>query len=118
MLLELGIAIAQPFLARELDREHDWFLLVPKAHQYLKFASDLAAFDPKTYDGSVADIVSNAMLWLVTRRETREAPTTRQVLAALPDFQAAKKQLVEEWSEDVPWADIVKATLECNPARK
>ena len=110
-----AFALARRFLSTEGTRGHDWLLLVPKGHQYLKFLSDLAGFDPKTYDGSVGDILSKAMSWLATRTDTVTAPTPRQVLAALPDFLAAKKRLVKDWGDDVPWADIVLAAIDCAP---
>ena len=51
MPLELGMAMARRFMDK--TDEHDWLVLVPQGHAYLRFMSDLAAYDPATHDGSV-----------------------------------------------------------------
>jgi hypothetical protein len=67
MPLELGIAMARQFM--EPAQAHDWLVLVPQGHAYLRFISDLAAYDPATHDGSVPGVVVAVMAWLSTRRE-------------------------------------------------
>ncbi|PYQ67035.1 MAG: hypothetical protein DMF53_02460, partial [Acidobacteria bacterium] len=46
MPLELGIAMARRFIKSRPNQRHDWLVLVPDGHGYLKFVSDLAGFDP------------------------------------------------------------------------
>lgn len=115
MPLELGMAMAQRLMSKELGWAHDWLLLVPRGHSYLRFLSDVAGFDPKTHDGTVADMVPKVMSWLATRPDAVKTPTPREVLAAFPRFQAGKRRLAEEWGGDTPWADIVIAALETVP---
>src|ERR1700683_816583 len=66
MPLELGMAMARRFVDVE---EHDWLVLVPEGHKYLQFVSDLAAYDPAPYDGSVEGVVLPVMAWLATRKD-------------------------------------------------
>ena len=107
MPLELGIAMARRYGNRSKAVKHDWLLLVPDGHLYVKFVSDLAGFDPMKYDGSVKAIVAKVMTWLATRPDAVRTPNTTQVLDALPAFHDEKKQLQENWKTDPPWADIV-----------
>ena len=46
MPLELGMAMARRYMGTADD--HQWLILAPKGHAYLRFVSDLAAFDPAT----------------------------------------------------------------------
>jgi hypothetical protein len=41
----------------EGDDEHDWLVLAPEGHAYLRFLSDPAAYDLATHDGSVEGVV-------------------------------------------------------------
>jgi hypothetical protein len=50
MPLELGMAMARRYMGTAND--HEWLILAPKGHAYLRFVSDLAAFDPATHDGT------------------------------------------------------------------
>ena len=112
MPLELGIAMARRFMAPTEDMKHDWLLLVPEEHQYLKFVSDLAGFDPLRYDGTTGSAVPKVMLWLATRPDAIETPTPTAVLDALPQFEREASRLKDEWHGSVPWADLVLAALE------
>jgi len=67
MPLELGIAMARRYMPTRESFTHDWLLLVPEGHQYLKFVSDLAGFDPLRYTGTAESAVPKVMLWLATR---------------------------------------------------
>lgn len=112
MPLELGIAMARRFMTPESTEEHDWLLLVPEGHQYVKFVSDLAGFDPSRYDGTTESVVPRVMSWLATRPDAVRTPTPKTVLGALPRFKAEKSRLEEEWHGEVPWADLVLSALE------
>jgi len=92
MPLELGIAMARRFAGTAPG--HDWLVLVPKGHAYLRFISDLAAYDPATREGAVPPI------------------TPKDILAALPDFQAKKHELAKAWHQYPPWPDVVLAAIE------
>lgn len=110
MPLELGIAMARRFGVR--GKRHDWLLLVPEGHQYVKFVSDLAGFDPLQYDGRTESVVPKVMSWLATRPDAVRTPTPKVVLGAFPEFLAEKQRLTKDWGGDLPWADLVLAALE------
>jgi hypothetical protein len=78
---------------------------------YLRFNSDLAGFDPKRYDGSIAGIVTAVMRWLLTRPEVVPPLVPTEVLAALPAFEDAMQKLKAAWGGDPPWPDIVMAAI-------
>ena len=109
MPLELGIAMARRFM--DPADEHDWLVLVPRGHAYLKFVSDLAAYDPATHDGSVQSIITAVVAWLATRRDAIQPVTPSDVLAALPRFQAEKRELDAVWTGLPPWSDVVLAAV-------
>lgn len=106
MPLELGVSMAQRFGPNGLS-EHDWLLLVPKGSDYVRFVSDLAGFDPKQHDGSLSSVIPAVMSWLATRPDAIAVPTPREVLLALPLFEAAKSDLAHAWAGDPPWSDVV-----------
>jgi hypothetical protein len=116
MPLELGIAMARRFRKSRPDQRHDWLVLVPDGHGYLKFVSDLAGFDPVRYDGKTESVVPKVMTWLATRMDAVEMPTPQAVLNELPRFQKERLRLQKEWGGDVPWADVVLAALEISEA--
>lgn len=95
MPLELGIAMAQRFMYPA--GAHDWLVLVPKGHAYLRFISDLAAYDPSTHDGSTHGVVGAVTSWLATRRDAVPPVTPSEVLSKLPAFHAAKQDLDATW---------------------
>jgi hypothetical protein len=108
---ELGIAMAHRHLSRRAAGRHDWLVLVPLGHQYQAFISDISGFDPGMHDGSVPGIVTTVMAWLATRPDTVRTPNPRQVISALPEFDAAIRALRGTWGPFPPWADIVLAGL-------
>lgn len=112
MPLELGIAMARRFMDGKKRDRHDWLVLVPDGHQYAKFVSDLAGFDPMRYDGTTEAVVPKVMSWLATRPETIRTPTPYDVLAALPRFQAEKERRLDLWRGELPWADLLIAAIE------
>jgi hypothetical protein len=112
MPLELGIAMARRYHAAAPGEVHDWLVLVPEGHEYLRFISDMAGFDPKTYDGSVEGLVPRVMAWLATREDAVRTATPRQVLAALPALAGRLQNLRTEWGGEAPWGDTVLAAIE------
>ena len=82
---------------------------------YLRFVSDLGAFDPATHDGSVAGIVPKVMSWLAGRPDAIRTPTPHEVLAALPRFQERRHRLGANWSGEVPWHLVLEAAAETIP---
>jgi hypothetical protein len=108
MPLELGMAMARRFMDA---KEHDWLVLVPKGHAYLRFVSDLAAYDPATHDGSMESVVVAVIAWLSTRKDAIPPITPRQVMSKLPVFQANKQKLDAAWGGYPPWSDIVLAAI-------
>lgn len=111
MPLELGIAMARRFMPRRAAQQHDWLLLVPEGHAYLKFVSDLAGFDPLRYDGKTESVVPTVVSWLATRPDVVRTATPKEVLSALPEFQFEKTRLRRDWGERLPWADLVLAAV-------
>ncbi len=111
MPLELGIAMARRFMKGRPNQRHDWLVLVPDGHGYLRFVSDLAGFDPVRYNGKTESVVPKVMTWLATRPDAVETPTPQAVLDKLPQFQAEKSCLKQEWGGYAPWADLVLAAL-------
>jgi len=105
MPLELGMAMALRFM--DPASEHDWLVLVPEGHAYLRFVSDLAAYDPATHDRSIASVVVAVMSWLATRPNAIPPVTPRQVLEFLPSFQSRKRELDAGWGGYPPWADVI-----------
>lgn len=112
MPLELGIAMARRFMTKSKSQRHDWLLLVPEGHVYLKFVSDLAGFDPMRYDGKTESVVPKVISWLATRPDAVQTSTPKSVLAELPTFQAEKTRLQKDWGGNAPWADLVLAALD------
>jgi hypothetical protein len=109
MPLELGMAMAKRFI--DPGDEHDWLVLVPRGHAYLRFISDLAAYDPATHDGSVSSVVVAVMAWLSTRKDAVPPVTPSLVLGALPRFVADKALLEAAWGGQPPWSDVVLAAI-------
>jgi hypothetical protein len=110
MPLELGIAMACRFIGPA--PQHDWLVLVPRGHAYLRFVSDLAAYDPATHDGSIESVTVAVMAWLATREEAVPPVTPKEVLAKLPEFQEKRRDLAVLWHQYPPWADVVLAAIE------
>lgn len=108
MPLELGMAMARRFMDEE---EHDWLVLVPRGHAYLRFASDLAAYDPATHDGSINSVVVAVRAWLSTRKDAIPPITPREVLSKLPIFQAKRQELDAAWGGHPPWSDLILAAI-------
>jgi len=112
MPLELGMAMARRFMAARKSEQHDWLLLVPEGHAYLKFVSDLAGFDPMRYDGRIESVVPKVMSWLATRPDAVQTLTPKEVITVLPAFQSEKARLRHDWGGNIPWADLVLAAIE------
>ncbi len=111
MPLELGMAMARRYQTRGKKEQHDWLLLVPEDHVYVKVISDLAGFDPMKYDGNVETIIQRVVTWLTTRSDTisKTTLTPEDVLDALPAFQAGIEQLKKRWGPEPPWTRLVEA---------
>jgi hypothetical protein len=111
MPLELGIAMARRYQTRGKDNQHDWLLLAPEGHVYVKVVSDLAGFDPMKHDGTVETIIQRVVTWLATRPDTISKPalTPEAVLDALPEFREEVEQLKKRWGPEPPWTHIVEA---------
>lgn len=96
MPLELGMAMAHRFI--DPGAAHDWLVLVPRQHTYVRFVSDLAGYDPVPHDGSVRGVTIAVMVWLATRPDAVLTGNPTEVLALLPEFQTAKAELNQEWA--------------------
>jgi hypothetical protein len=91
---------------------------VPRGSEYVRFISDLAGFDPKQHDGRLETILPAVMSWLATRPDAVLVPTPREVLAAIPDFRVARKELDSAWGGDAPWNDVLLACADVALAHK
>lgn len=109
--LELGIAIAHRYLARRVADRHDWLVMVPTGHQYSRFISDLAGFDPVTHNGTDRGLIVAVMTWLATRIDATDTLSPQQVLKGLPQFRRELRTLRKTWGHWPPWADVVLAAL-------
>ncbi len=107
MPLELGIAIAHQFTSKDIL--HDWLVLVPKGHPYIRYVSDLAGYDPMTHEETVETVIPNVITWLATRPDATKTPTPKQVLDVFPSFKRSIARLATDWLEQTPWADLVLA---------
>jgi hypothetical protein len=115
MPLELGMALSLAVLrGKSKERKHEWLALVPDGSQYHKYISDLGAYDPAKYDGTVNTIVQRIMAWLQTAPGALTAHTPPDVLAALPKFQAEAEALKQQWGE-VIWWRVVSASVKHVP---
>jgi hypothetical protein len=110
MPLELGMAMARRFSGRA--PKHDWLVLVPKGHAYLRFISDLAAYDLEIHDGALESVTVAVVAWLATREGAVPTVTPDAILAALPEFQAKRRDLEAAWHQHTPWSEIVLAAIE------
>jgi hypothetical protein len=109
MPLELGIAMAQRFGRARKRRTHDWLLLVPAGHDYQRFVSDLAGYDPVPHDGTVETIVPAVMAWLTTRPDAIPTPSSPDdVLRALPAFVGEVDALGARWYGHLTWSAVVR----------
>ena len=107
MPLELGIAMARRYLTRRVTDKHDWIVLVPSGHQYSRYISDLAGFDPATHDGTERGLVFALMPWLATRGDGASVSSPGQVLEALPKFNREMRLLRKTWGPWPPWMEVV-----------
>jgi hypothetical protein len=107
MPLELGIAMGEKFGGYTNGATHDWLTLVPKGHQYAKYVSDLAGYDPSEHEETVETIVPIVMAWLATREDAVNCPSPQAVLYVLPEFQAARAALCAAWCGHEPWPDLL-----------
>ncbi len=106
MPLELGVCMAHKFGLNGGDC-HDWLLLVPRDSEYIRYVSDMAGYDPKQYDLSPESAIPAVMSWLATRPDAVITSTPSEVINALPIFMERKEQLLDQWSGEAPWADVV-----------
>ncbi|HTX34419.1 MAG TPA: hypothetical protein VME43_05330 [Bryobacteraceae bacterium] len=111
MPLELGIAMACRYLGRRSANRHDWLAMVPAGHQYGRFISDLAGFDPLVHDGTERGLIVAIMSWLATRVDSVGTLSPGQVLKGLPRFSGEMRSLRRIWGHWPPWADVVLAAL-------
>jgi hypothetical protein len=115
MPLELGIAMARRYGQPRGRLRHDWLLLVPENHHYVRFISDLAGFDPYRYDGRAETLIPRVMAWLATRPDAVTTPDPGPVIAALPAFAADAAALRAEWRDTIPWPYMLRAARARTP---
>ena len=110
MPLELGMAMARHFQA---PNEHQWFALVPRGKSYLRFVSDLAAYDLGEYEpDSLHELLAQVVAWLTSpTRSAGSAVTPDRVLSYLPRFQEERAQLDKKWLNFAPWAAVVEQAI-------
>jgi hypothetical protein len=98
---------------RYQDGRHDWAVLVPSDHSYIKFVSDLGGFDPLTHDGTIESVVRAVLSWLAIRPTAVPGVTPKELLDLLPTYEDKVFRLVETWGEaSMPWRELVRAAIE------
>lgn len=107
MPLELGMACAFKYLSAELDREHDWLVLVPNQYEYTRFVSDLAGYDLLPHDGSDKEVIERVVAWLMEKPDCPRKVTPRDVNELLDVYLAAIQRLKGEWGAHLRWSDRV-----------
>jgi hypothetical protein len=87
MPLEMGMALFYALQTQHLD--HACAFLVPDAHLYQRFASDLAGLDPLVYDHDEPKLISVTFEWLreVAPPGFRSVEPTVTVVAAYEEFR-------------------------------
>jgi hypothetical protein len=85
--------------------------MVPAGHQYGRYISDLAGFDPVTHDGTERSLTVTQMAWLATRVDAVGTLSPQQVLKGLPQFKREMRALRKTWGPWPPWVDVVLAAL-------
>jgi len=109
MPLELGIAMARRFLRRRVADRHDWLVMIPAGHEYGRYISDLAGFDPVEHDGTERGLIIAVMAWLATRVDAVGTMPPQQVLKGLAPFRREMRSLRKIWGPWPPWVDVVIA---------
>jgi hypothetical protein len=113
MPLELGIAIGRHYATRDdPEHKHNWLVLTPGDHIYLKFISDLAGFDPKVHDETPKMLVRAVMAWLLANPGSPgyySGITPNRVIAALPKFDSLLEKHKAHWEGTPPWEVRVTA---------
>jgi hypothetical protein len=104
MPLELGFAMSRRFLNED---SHDWLVLVPEEHEYLKYISDLGAFDPKKHKRTKESRVPPVVNWLKTRPDAPVSPFPDEVVAHLDPYLARITELRSRSGGELPWSETI-----------
>jgi hypothetical protein len=76
--------------------------MVPAGHQYGRYVSDLAGFDPVMHDGTERGLILALMAWLATRVDAAGTMSPQQVLKGLPRFRREMCSLRKTWGHWPP----------------
>lgn len=89
MPVEMGMALFHAMNTQY--QEHRCAFVVPQAHGYQKFASDLAGLDPLVYEDSAPQLVTLTFEWLqrVVPRQWLSVQAASLVAEAYAEFEAA-----------------------------
>jgi hypothetical protein len=112
MPLELGMAVLR---CHESDqkKKHEFMVLVPDAHSYKRFLSDLAGNDFNSYKRTTHAVMDMVLRWLRLRRNCPNKPTSLQVSKAWNIFIKAKAQAEKKWpySKEGPPHDTILSIM-------
>lgn len=100
--------------------KHDWVALVPEAHPYAEFLSDVAAYDLKSHSGTAETVIPPLMGWLATRPTTLTLPSglvPTSLIKLLPELQVTTAALDLDWAGQPPWIKLVGALRDLLAAR-
>lgn len=106
MPLELGFALARRHITPEAHR--DILILVPSAHQYVRYVSDLAGIDPREHDGTPRLVLRCVMAWLARHAEHPPAKPP-DIDPLLPHFAEAWAKSREDWGLTQWWHMVERA---------
>jgi hypothetical protein len=109
--LELGMAMALRSQQPEPER-HDWLAMVSEGHEYQRYISDLAGFDPAQHDGSPERIAVAVLSWLVTRPSSDALVDPDEVLGKLPGYARRKLALDRRWAGRPPWREVIDLAVD------
>jgi hypothetical protein len=104
MPLELGFAMSRRFID---EASHDWLVLVPEEHEYLRFISDLGAFDPQKHKGTKETVIPPVVNWLKTRPDATVSPFPDEVIEKLPAYLKQLESLRSRSGGELPWSEAI-----------
>lgn len=106
MPFEFGMAYLLAEAAADLGVDHDWLALLPTAHPYGEFISDLAGYDLDVHDGTPASVIPPVLAWLSSRPGVGPLPASVNPAALITllselDSLVAAQELI--WGDHLPW---------------
>lgn len=112
MPFEFGMAFFFTEFASEVGGQHDWLALLPQAHPYGEYISDLAGYDLEKHDGTPTTIIPPVLAWLATRPDGPAVPAhvnPTAIEGLLPELELLLEAEQQKWGGLLPWSRMVEA---------